>query len=42
MAVIANKCPDINVYVVDINIKKIELWNSSDYNQSSFLIFKFR
>ncbi len=30
MAVIADKCPDINVYVVDINIKKIELWNSSD------------
>ncbi len=30
MAVIANKCPDIEVNVVDINQERIELWNSFD------------
>ena len=30
MAVIANKCPDIKVNVVDINEKKIANWNSND------------
>ena len=27
MAVIALKCPHVNVYVVDINKSKIDLWN---------------
>ena len=30
MAVIADKCPNLNVHVVDINRKKIEHWNNSD------------
>ena len=30
MAVIADKCPDINVFVVDSNKNKIKLWNSDD------------
>ena len=30
MAVIADKCMDINVNVVDINEKRIDLWNSDD------------
>ena len=32
MAVIAMMCPEINVNVVDINIKKIDEWNSEDLN----------
>jgi UDPglucose 6-dehydrogenase len=28
MAMIANKCPDINVHVVDINQARIDAWNS--------------
>ena len=28
MAVIANQCPDINIYVVDTNHEKINAWNS--------------
>ena len=28
MAVIADKCPDIKVEVVDINIERINQWNS--------------
>ncbi len=32
MAVIALKCPDINVNVVDINKKRIDDWNSDDFN----------
>ena len=32
MAVIAIKCPDIRVTVVDINKEKIDLWNSKDIN----------
>lgn len=32
MTVIAEKCPDIKVTVVDINIEKIDLWNSEDVN----------
>ena len=32
MAVIALKCPDINVTVVDMNKEKIEKWNGDlDY-----------
>ncbi len=31
MAVIADKCPDIKIDVVDINEKKVEKWNSSDF-----------
>ena len=27
MAVIANKCPNLNIYVVDINKERIEQWN---------------
>ncbi len=30
MSVIANKCPDISVNVVDINNERIEAWNSKD------------
>ena len=30
MAVIALKCPHINVYVVDINQRKIDLWNDEN------------
>ncbi|MCG9970443.1 nucleotide sugar dehydrogenase [Christiangramia crocea] len=30
MAVIAQKCPEINVTVVDINEKRIEAWNDKD------------
>ena len=30
MAVIADKCMDIEVNVVDINVKRTELWNSED------------
>ena len=30
MSVIADKCPDININVVDKNSKRIELWNSSN------------
>ena len=30
MAVIAQKCPDINISVVDINEKRISDWNGSD------------
>ena len=30
MAVISDKCMDIDVNVVDINEKRIELWNSED------------
>ena len=32
MAVIADKCPDINVVVVDINKNRINLWNDNDYS----------
>ncbi len=32
MAVIAQNCPDIKVHVVDMNSKKIELWNDEDVN----------
>ena len=30
MAVIANKCPEIKVTVVDLNEKRIADWNSND------------
>lgn len=33
MAVIADKCPDIMVDVVDIDIDRISKWNSSDFNK---------
>ncbi|WP_318308121.1 nucleotide sugar dehydrogenase [Flagellimonas crocea] len=33
MSVIANKCPDIRVTVVDINEKRIDLWNHEDLDQ---------
>ena len=33
MAVFADECPDINVTVVDINPKKISLWNSNDLSE---------
>ena len=32
MAVIAQKCPEINVTVVDINEKRIAAWNDEDVN----------
>ena len=33
MAVIADKCPHINVYVVDKNKSRIDLWNSSNFDE---------
>ena len=33
MAVIALKCPELTVNVVDINIERIEAWNSNDFSQ---------
>ena len=30
MAVIADKCPDLNIYVVDKNQSRIKAWNSKD------------
>ena len=33
MAVIALKCPKIQVNVVDVNKEKIKLWNSKDLNK---------
>ncbi len=33
MAVIADKCPDIIINVVDINKQRIDLWNASNLNE---------
>ena len=33
MAVIADRCPHIEVNVVDINQERINLWNSLDLNK---------
>ena len=33
MAVIAQKCPDINVHVVDIDVEKIKDWNNEDLSK---------
>ena len=33
MAVIADKCPHITVNVVDMNVKRIEAWNSEDFSK---------
>jgi len=33
MAVIANKCPDIKVNVVDLNQERIDLWNHKDLSK---------
>tara|TARA_B100002051_G_C16703865_1_gene622556 strand:- start:198 stop:1628 length:1431 start_codon:yes stop_codon:yes gene_type:complete len=33
MAIIANKCRDIRVDVVDVNIERIQKWNSSDFEE---------
>ena len=32
MAIIAQKCPDIKVTVVDLNVERIAAWNDSDVN----------
>ena len=32
MAIIADKCPDLSVCVVDMNEKRINAWNSNDLN----------
>ena len=32
MAVIADKCPEINIYVVDKNESRIDSWNSSNFD----------
>ena len=32
MSVIADKCPHIKVNVVDVNQKRIDLWNSENLN----------
>ena len=33
MAVFADKCPHLNIFVVDKNIQRVEDWNSSDLNR---------
>ena len=33
MSIIAYKCPNINVNVVDINTQRIQKWNSPDFNE---------
>ena len=33
MSVIADKCPDIDVHVVDINKERIDAWNDSNLDQ---------
>ena len=33
MAIIADKCPDINVEVVDLNKERINKWNDLDLNK---------
>ena len=33
MTVIADKCPDLEVRVVDINKDRIDAWNDSDLNR---------
>ena len=33
MAVIAEKCPDITINVVDVNEERISMWNSKDYTK---------
>ncbi len=33
MAIIADKCPDIRIEVVDLNLDKISNWNNSDLNK---------
>ena len=33
MAVIAQKNPNIQITLVDLNQEKIKLWNSKDYNE---------
>ncbi len=32
MTVIADKCPKLNIYVVDIDIEKINAWNNKDFS----------
>ena len=36
MAVIADRCPQIQVTVVDLNADRIAAWNSSDLSRSAF------
>ena len=36
MAVIALKCPNIQVNVVDVNQSRIDMWNESDLNNYLF------
>ena len=33
MAVIADKCPDIQINIVDINKERINAWNDSDFSK---------
>ena len=33
MAVIAEKCPEIEVYVVDMNAERIKKWNDKDLSK---------
>ena len=40
MAVIAKHCPDIQVRVVDINKKRIDLWNDENLNNLPLPTFK--
>ena len=33
MSVIASNCPELKVDVVDINIERIDAWNSDDFSK---------
>ena len=37
MAVIADKCPNLNVTVVDINQERINQWNNPDLEKLPFM-----
>ena len=37
MAVIADKCPNIKVEVVDVNQERISDWNNKDFDKLLFM-----
>ena len=37
MSVIADKCPNLNINVVDKNSERIKLWNSSNLEKLTYL-----
>ena len=38
MAVIADRCPNVHVQVVDINQERIDAWNDADLSSSDLSI----